>query len=67
MIWFLLVILGLISSSILTGMWLVSEYQTSKKENKEDINFEMSEMPTLPPTPTPIIEKNKRGRKSKKI
>lgn len=67
MIWILLVILGLISSTILTGMWLVSKYHSSKNESKEEINFELSEMPTLPPTPTPIFEKNKRGRKSKKV
>jgi hypothetical protein len=32
----------------------------------EEIQFELSEMPTIVPTPTPNVVKKKRGRKPKK-
>lgn len=66
MIWVILILALLISSTVITSMWLFSNYEKSKNVDKDIIEFDLSEMPTISPTPTPLIEKKKRGRKPKK-
>lgn len=66
MIWVILIFALLISSTVIVSMSLFSKYKNSKKVDNDIIDFDLSEMPTISPTPTPILEKKKRVRKPKK-
>ena len=66
MIWVILIFALLISSTVITSMWLFTKYENSKTIDKDEIEFDLSERPTISPTPTPTLEKKKRVRKPKK-
>lgn len=65
MIFGIVLIIGILVFLLVRWFFLL-ETKTLSKYQIDDEPFELTELSKMTPTPTPIIEKKKRGRKPKK-
>lgn len=65
MIFGIVLIIGILIFLLVRWFFLL-EINTMSKNEFEDEPFELTELSKMTPTPTPILEKKKRGRKTKK-
>lgn len=65
MIFGIVLIIGILIFLLVRWFFLL-ETKTLSKYQIDDEPFELTELSKMTPTPTPIIEKKKRGRKPKK-
>lgn len=65
MIFGIVLIIGILIFLLVRWFFLL-EINTMSKNEFEDEPFELTELSKMTPTPTPILEKKKRGRKPKK-